>query len=410
MPSFTAAAVPHFTLYGDGTVIFRNPMLEAPPAEGSVFKMNPLRTAKLSEEQIQDLLQLALAKAASAPLAPSTTNDMIADASTAIFTIEAGGLKKIVSVYALGLEMEGMVDGPARAAFKKLADRLTDFDQGGTHRDRRLPARRPTAASCSRRPASKPPTSATGPGPTSPPADFKPDADPNGNQFPHRKLTPDEVDLLGIDGLPGRAPERRPHGPTASRTRSACGRSSRANDRRLSPRSGGSCHRVPRGLRSLRRRRLTLTPPRAHPAPPAASHARALQWATARGAQGHRHSDEAARAPTTSATRIPGDERPGCGRVRGRLRVHQRQPVTMFATTTSSLRATRCALPGCGQPRSHAVHVRRTIERYDGSAGGAGRRPGGGSARRSSPERPEAGATPSGRTRRVQPISASHLY
>ena len=34
MPAFTAAAVPHFTLYGDGTVIFRNPMAEAPPAEG----------------------------------------------------------------------------------------------------------------------------------------------------------------------------------------------------------------------------------------------------------------------------------------------------------------------------------------------------------------------------------------
>jgi hypothetical protein len=37
MPAFTAAAVPHFTLYGDGTVIFRNPMLEGPPAEGSVL-------------------------------------------------------------------------------------------------------------------------------------------------------------------------------------------------------------------------------------------------------------------------------------------------------------------------------------------------------------------------------------
>ena len=60
MPAFTAAAVPHFTLYGDGTVIFRNPMLEAPPAEGSIFKMNPLRTAKLSEEQVQELLRLAL--------------------------------------------------------------------------------------------------------------------------------------------------------------------------------------------------------------------------------------------------------------------------------------------------------------------------------------------------------------
>ena len=33
---------------------------------------------------------------------------MIADASTAIFTIEAAGIKKTVSIYALGLEMEGI--------------------------------------------------------------------------------------------------------------------------------------------------------------------------------------------------------------------------------------------------------------------------------------------------------------
>src|SRR6187200_1237636 len=132
MPAFTAAAVSHFTLYGDGTVIFRNPMLEPPPAEGSIFKMNPLRTAKLSEEQIQDLLKLALTEGGLAVARPEYRNDMVADAGTAIFTIEAGGLKKTVSVYALGLEQEGMIDGPARATFKKLADHLTDFDQGGT--------------------------------------------------------------------------------------------------------------------------------------------------------------------------------------------------------------------------------------------------------------------------------------
>ena len=80
MPAFTAAAVPHFTLYGDGTVIFRNPMLEPPPAEGSVFKMNPLRTAKLSEEQIQDLLMLALTEGGLAVARPEYRNDMVADA------------------------------------------------------------------------------------------------------------------------------------------------------------------------------------------------------------------------------------------------------------------------------------------------------------------------------------------
>ena len=202
MPAFTAAAVPHFTLYGDGTVIFRNPMAEVPPAEGSVFKMNPLRTAKLSEAQIQELLLLALSEGGLAVARPNYTNDMIADASTAVFTIEAGGIKKVVSVYALGLEMEGVADGPARAAFKKLADRLSDFDQGGTiptdvyepeaYRGVLFDAAGIEAADVR-----------AWPWPDLTPADFKVDADPNGNQFPHRTMTPEEVDLLKITDYQG---------------------------------------------------------------------------------------------------------------------------------------------------------------------------------------------------------------
>ena len=202
MPSFTAAAVPHFTLYGDGTVVFRNPMLEAPPAEGSIFKMNPLRTAKLSEEQIQDLLKLALTEGGLAAARPEYHNDMVADAGTAIFTIEAGGLKKTVSVYALGLEMEGMIDGPARATFKKLADRLTDFDQGGTIKTDvyQPPAYRGVLFEAA---GIEAPDIRNWPWPDLTAADFKPDADPNGNQFPHRKLTPAEVDLLKVTDYQG---------------------------------------------------------------------------------------------------------------------------------------------------------------------------------------------------------------
>ena len=202
MPAFTAAAVPHFTLYGDGTVIFRNPMLEAPPAQGSVFKMNPLRTAKLSEEQIQELLLLALGEGGLATARPNYPNDMVADASTAIFTIEAGGLKKTVSVYALGLEMEGMVDGPARAAFKKLADRLTDFDQGGTIATDvyEPPAYRGVLFEA---PGVEDPDIRNWPWPDLKPGDFTPDADPNANQFPHRRMTAEEVELLGISNFGG---------------------------------------------------------------------------------------------------------------------------------------------------------------------------------------------------------------
>jgi hypothetical protein len=202
MPAFTAAAVPHFTLYGDGTVIFRNPMAEVPPAEGSVFKMNPLRTAKLTEAQIQELLLLALSEGGLAVARPNYANDMIADASTAVFTIEAGGIKKVVSVYALGLEMEGVADGPARAAFKKLADRLSDFDQGGTIA---TDVYEPEAyrGVLFEAPGIEAADVRAWPWPDLTPADFKVDADPNGNQFPHRTMTPEEVDLLKITDYQG---------------------------------------------------------------------------------------------------------------------------------------------------------------------------------------------------------------
>ena len=49
MQSYAAAMVPHFTMYGDGTIVFRDPTIELPPMEGSVGKFNPLRTAKLTE-------------------------------------------------------------------------------------------------------------------------------------------------------------------------------------------------------------------------------------------------------------------------------------------------------------------------------------------------------------------------
>ena len=131
MPAFIATQAPIFTLYGDGIIIFRNPMAETPPAVGSVMPQNPFRTAKLSEEQIQDVLEFALGDGGLGVARASYENMMIADAGTAIFTVDAGGIKKTVSVYALGLEMEGMPDALARAAFKGLADRLGNFDNGG---------------------------------------------------------------------------------------------------------------------------------------------------------------------------------------------------------------------------------------------------------------------------------------
>jgi hypothetical protein len=205
--SFLVTSVPQFTLYGDGTVIFRNPALEGPPAQGSAFLSNPMRTAKLSEEQIQDLLAYALGEGGLAGARSEYLNQMVADASTAVFTIEAGGNKKTVSVYALGMEtppagQPGAADGPARAAFQRLAEKLTNFDANGTF---------PTDVY---RPASYRGVLLDGTGVVAPDvkpwpwpdvevSDFVTDGDPNAISFPHRTLTTDEVEALGVTGYEG---------------------------------------------------------------------------------------------------------------------------------------------------------------------------------------------------------------
>lgn len=202
MPGFLASQVPPFTLYGDGTVIFRNPALEFPPAEGSVSPANPMRTAKLTEDQIQDLLVYALSEGGLAVARANYENNMVADAGTAIFTVHAGGVDKTVSVYALGIDTQGGADTPARAAFQRLADKLSDFDQGGTF---------PTAvyspdayrAVLFEAPGVQAPDIRTWPWADLKVTDFTSDADPNGLQFPHRTLRVADVEKLGVTKVEG---------------------------------------------------------------------------------------------------------------------------------------------------------------------------------------------------------------
>ena len=203
MAGYAASQAPIFTLYGDGTVIFRNPMLDVPPAQGSTMTFNPLRTAKLSEEQIGELLTLALGEGGLAAARPKYDNMMVSDASTAVFTIDAGGIKKAVSIYALGMEPQaGDPDTIAKTAFKKLADRLADFDQGGSIT---TAVYEPEAyrASIIESPGMVAPDMIDWPWADLTVADFKSDADPNGLSFPHHTLTTDEVAKLGVKDFEG---------------------------------------------------------------------------------------------------------------------------------------------------------------------------------------------------------------
>ena len=57
---------------------------------------------------------------------------MISDAATAVFTVDAGGVKKTVSIYALGLEMDGMARRTRARGLHELADRLATSTSGGS--------------------------------------------------------------------------------------------------------------------------------------------------------------------------------------------------------------------------------------------------------------------------------------
>jgi hypothetical protein len=201
MPAFLATQAPAFTLYGDGTIVFRNAAGAPPEPIGSVFPNVPFKIARLSTEQVQDLLKFALGESGLGVARPDYPNDQIADASTAVFTVNAGGLTKTVSVYALGLEMDGMADGPARAAFKTLAETLQTIDAGGAIVSEPYVPKAYRGILLEGQPGA--PDAKPWPWTDIAPADFVSNVDPNAFQIPSRVLTPSEVEGLGIAPFEG---------------------------------------------------------------------------------------------------------------------------------------------------------------------------------------------------------------
>ncbi len=131
VPEWTATQAPIFTLYGDGTVVFRDPAAQPPADENGLMVHQPFRTARLDEEQMQSLLAFAVNEGGLGVARDHYELDTVADAGTALFTINAGGRNKQVSVYALGLEDPSAADQLIRTQFKQLADRLQRLDEGG---------------------------------------------------------------------------------------------------------------------------------------------------------------------------------------------------------------------------------------------------------------------------------------
>ncbi len=199
----TAAQAPTFTLYGNGVIVFQ-PRVETfpqPDANG-IIHAAAWHTAKLDESQIQDLLEFAIGPGGLGTARDSYVDNGIADAPNTIFTLHAGGIEKTVVINALADGGSAGPDAAARAAFLKLADRLRDFDEGGSiptdiyqpddYRAVLLDREGPVAGAIDW------PWSSLTPG------DFV--ADPsgsNGTTFPHRALPAADVDALGVKDAAG---------------------------------------------------------------------------------------------------------------------------------------------------------------------------------------------------------------
>lgn len=197
---FFATQAPFFSLYGDGTLIYRDESAPLPdPGPDGIVRGHPFRRAKLSEEQVQELLRFALTEGGLALARPRYDAANVADAPTTTFTIRAGGLDKTVAVYALGLESAESADVPARRALARLDERLRSLITSGTLRGELWTPDR-WRGTLTEGGAAGP--ARTWPWATVAPTDFV--ADPNGEPPVRRRtMAPAEVEALGLTGIEG---------------------------------------------------------------------------------------------------------------------------------------------------------------------------------------------------------------
>jgi hypothetical protein len=113
---------PTFVLYGDNTAVFR----PSTPASGA--DLPPFVKATLSPEQVDALLTYALSVGRLADASTEYSDVTVSDAPTTVFTVNAGGVDKNVSVYALGMGEHTGADAADYAAFEELATLLSTFE------------------------------------------------------------------------------------------------------------------------------------------------------------------------------------------------------------------------------------------------------------------------------------------
>lgn len=117
---YNATSAPWFTLYGDGTVIFKDPYAPNPEPRNNVTRLVPYLVAKLDEAAVQALLGEALGPGGLA-VATGPYTGMGADFPTTTFELNVNGQEKTVEAMGLSPDMH-----PQNALIIGQLQRLTE--------------------------------------------------------------------------------------------------------------------------------------------------------------------------------------------------------------------------------------------------------------------------------------------
>ena len=120
---------PEFSLYADGTVIYRDDRAASPPLEGPIHRATPFSVASLGPGEVQRLLDFALVDGGLASARERYDADPnVADGfGYAVFVVRDSGVQKRVEVVGPLVDQNEGPDGPARDAMAHLAEGLRSF-------------------------------------------------------------------------------------------------------------------------------------------------------------------------------------------------------------------------------------------------------------------------------------------
>ena len=192
---YNATYAPSFTLYGDGTLVFKDPYAPAPETNDNVVRAVPFMIAKLDEASIQALLEEALGTGGLA-IAQGPYMCNCADIPTSTFTIVIGGKTKQVSVMGMSPDVHDQ-DKQIVTALAAFAEKLRTFADVLGNEQPYVPAGYRGILIEVEQPAG--PVVAW-PWPDLTPADF---TSGENEFFKTRDMTPAEVESLGIKDVTG---------------------------------------------------------------------------------------------------------------------------------------------------------------------------------------------------------------